>query len=72
MRLIGALAIVMGLATSAVAEDWSEFIDHNPQKPVVSQPVVQPKPQTRQAAKHVASQQPRAKKAARPAKARRK
>ena len=76
MRLIGALAIVMGLVTAAAAEDWSEFIDHNPQKPVVSQPVqvAQPKPQrARPVAKQVAQKQrPVVGKAARPSRGRRK
>jgi hypothetical protein len=38
MRLaIAALLLAFG-ATAAHAEDWSAFIDHNPQKPLVSKP----------------------------------
>lgn len=58
MRLIGALAIVMGLVTGASAEDWSQFIDNNPQKPVATRPAAAaaPKaPTARPAAKSVAA-----------------
>jgi len=34
---IAALLLAFG-ATAAHAEDWSAFIDHNPQKPLVSKP----------------------------------
>ena len=38
MRLaIAALLLAFG-ATAAHAEDWSAFIDHTPQKPLVSKP----------------------------------
>jgi hypothetical protein len=38
MRLPVVVAILLGLGTAAYAEDWSSFIDPNPQKPVTSQP----------------------------------
>jgi len=38
MRLPVVLAILVGLGSAAYAEDWSSFIDPNPQKPIASQP----------------------------------
>ncbi len=38
MRLPIVLAVLVGLGSAAYAEDWSSFIDPNPQKPVASQP----------------------------------
>ncbi len=38
MRLSVVLAILVGLGSAAYAEDWSSFIDPNPQKPIASQP----------------------------------
>jgi hypothetical protein len=74
MRLIGALAIVMGLVTGASAEDWSQFIDNSPQKPVATRPAptttAAAAPKARPAAKSVATK-PKSK-AARPARARHK
>ena len=71
MRLIGAFAIVLGLATGASAEDWSQFIDNSPQKPIATKPApttVAAAPKARPAAKAVAAK-PKSK-AARPARRR--
>jgi hypothetical protein len=38
MRLFIVVAALIGLGSAAYAEDWSSFIDPNPQKPVTSQP----------------------------------
>ena len=61
MRLSAVLAILIGLGSAAYAEDWSSFIDPNPQKPVASQPA----PVVQQAAKakpkRVAKASPKAK-----------
>lgn len=39
MRLVIAALLLVGFgATAARAEDWSAFIDHNPQKPIASKP----------------------------------
>jgi hypothetical protein len=38
MRLPVVLALLLGLGSAAYAEDWSSFIDHNPQKPIASEP----------------------------------
>ena len=38
MRLPVVLAILIGLGSAAYAEDWSQYIDHNPSKPIASKP----------------------------------
>lgn len=35
MGCFGVLALVLALSTEARAEDWSQFIDNSPQKPLV-------------------------------------
>lgn len=53
----GVLALVLALSTEARAEDWSQFIDNSPQKPLihVSGPSKQaPAPAPRAATKAVA------------------
>jgi hypothetical protein len=35
-----AIAVVLALSTGARAEDWSQFIDNSPQKPIAVKPTV--------------------------------
>jgi hypothetical protein len=51
MRLPVVLAILVGLSSAAFAEDWSQFIDPNPSKPVASQPVAKQSAKPKRVAK---------------------
>ena len=67
MRLPVVLALLVGLTSAAYAEDWSSFIDHNPQKPIASQPApvvkdaAKPKRVAKAPAKHKVKARARAK-----------